>query len=54
LHGLELAKDVARLGGDGIGDAMAASIAWPFSALACCGEPNQPVGAIERMSVSTG
>src|SRR4029079_7554915 len=34
--------------------AISPTMRWPFSALACCGAPNQPVGAIERMSVSTG
>src|SRR5262249_45214373 len=34
--------------------AMSASMRFPFFAVACCGLPNQPVGAIERMSVSTG
>src|SRR5665647_2063798 len=34
--------------------AISASMRTPFSAVACCGLPNQPVGAIERMSVSTG
>src|SRR5262247_1761444 len=34
--------------------AMSSSMRIPFSAVACCGLPNQPAGAIERMSVSTG
>src|SRR4029077_21202830 len=37
-----------------IASATAAIMRRPFSAVACCGLPNQPVGAIERMSVSTG
>src|SRR5258707_10963037 len=34
--------------------AMAVSMRSPFSTVACSGRPYQPVGAIERMSVSTG
>jgi hypothetical protein len=37
-----------------IASAMSVSMRAPFSAVACCGLPNQPVAAIERMSVSTG
>src|SRR5262249_20785216 len=37
-----------------IASEMSLSMRSPFSAVACCGLPNQPVGAIERTSVSTG
>ena len=34
--------------------AISSSIPLPLAAVACCGVPYQPVGAMHRISVSTG
>ena len=53
LHRVEL-RERSRPPRVAMASAISASMRWPFSTVACCGLPNQPVGAIERMSVSTG
>jgi hypothetical protein len=52
LHRVELPENFPRIARDSVGNV--GEMRFPFSAVACCGLPNQPVGAIERTSVSTG